>query len=184
VVTIGRAVDLTRYWRDRRELSTGEVLLWAWSVVVIGFFSLARFKLDHYIFPAAPACCLLAAHAWLRAVGNVRSMATRISILAMGISLIGIGLVAGVALTRIDLGLPLGAAMLPATSSETVRSWSQAVRRLASGRRSPARSRALAILSYRHVAGRVCDDRTRRASTFRANASDKIHRSCAENRLG
>ena len=37
-----------------------EKLLWLWTVVVVGFFSLARFKLDHYIFPAAPSICLLA----------------------------------------------------------------------------------------------------------------------------
>jgi 4-amino-4-deoxy-L-arabinose transferase-like glycosyltransferase len=33
VVTIGRAIDVTRYWRDRHEVSTGEAFLWAWSVV-------------------------------------------------------------------------------------------------------------------------------------------------------
>jgi 4-amino-4-deoxy-L-arabinose transferase-like glycosyltransferase len=115
VVTTGRAIDLVRSWRDRREISTSEAFLWAWSAVVIGFFSLARFKLDHYIFPAAPACCLLAANAWLRAVGDIRSIATRISILAMGASVIGIGLLVAVALARIDLGLPVAAAVLPVT---------------------------------------------------------------------
>jgi 4-amino-4-deoxy-L-arabinose transferase-like glycosyltransferase len=116
VVTIGRGVDLLRHWRERREVTTGESLLWAWTVVVVGFFTLARFKLDHYIFPAAPACCLLAAHAWSDAIDDARrSTATRISILATGLSFMGIGVIAAIALTRIDLGLPLGAAMLPIT---------------------------------------------------------------------
>jgi 4-amino-4-deoxy-L-arabinose transferase-like glycosyltransferase len=115
VVTIGRSIDLLRHWRERREVTTGEALLWAWTIVVVGFFSLARFKLDHYIFPAAPACCLLAAHAWIGAMDDARSTATRISILATGVSFMAIGVIAAIALTRIDLGLPLGAAMLPIT---------------------------------------------------------------------
>ena len=31
---------------------------------VVGFFTLSTFKLDHYVFPAAPALCLLCARAW------------------------------------------------------------------------------------------------------------------------
>ncbi len=41
--------------------SFGEFALCAWVITVIGFFSLSWFKLDTYIFPAAPAICLLAA---------------------------------------------------------------------------------------------------------------------------
>ncbi len=51
---------------------TGEKLLWLWTLVVLGFFSIARFKLDHYIFPAAPACCLIAAHALARSSSRRR----------------------------------------------------------------------------------------------------------------
>ena len=64
VIAAGRAFDVIRTLRIGRPPNSGETLLWIWMLVVIGFFSLARFKLDHYIFPAAPACCLLAAHAW------------------------------------------------------------------------------------------------------------------------
>src|SRR5262245_44275494 len=115
VVTIGRAIDLLQHWRERREVTTGEALLWAWTIVVVGFFTLARFKLDHYIFPAAPACCLLAAHAWIGALHDERAKATRISILAAGLAFVAIGLVAAVAIPRIDLCLPLGAFMRPVT---------------------------------------------------------------------
>jgi 4-amino-4-deoxy-L-arabinose transferase-like glycosyltransferase len=41
------------------------VLLWAWTIAVVGFFTFSRFKLDHYVFPAAPALCLLCARAWM-----------------------------------------------------------------------------------------------------------------------
>src|SRR6266853_1607093 len=33
-------------------------------IAIVGFFTLSRFKLDHYVFPAAPALCLLIARAW------------------------------------------------------------------------------------------------------------------------
>ena len=44
------------------------MLLWAWTAVIVAFFTLSTFKLDHYVFPAAPALCLLCARAW----GDVR----------------------------------------------------------------------------------------------------------------
>jgi 4-amino-4-deoxy-L-arabinose transferase-like glycosyltransferase len=63
-LVIGRLYDDVRgVWREKR-LDTFEMLLWLWVVVIVTFFSLSRFKLDHYIFPAAPALCLLAARAW------------------------------------------------------------------------------------------------------------------------
>src|SRR5205823_6168864 len=62
LVVIGRAAQVIR----RREIVPAEEwMLWAWIVVVVGFFTAARFKLDHYIFPAAPAVGILAARAWL-----------------------------------------------------------------------------------------------------------------------
>src|SRR6185436_11795128 len=65
-ILVGRAIDL---FRQRRFTSwqTEERLLWLWAAVILLFFSVARFKLDHYIFPAAPACCLIAARAWREA---------------------------------------------------------------------------------------------------------------------
>ena len=61
-VLVGRLVDIAR--GDR--CSTEERLLWAWAVAVTGFFTFSHFKLDHYVYPMAPALCLLAAHAWQR----------------------------------------------------------------------------------------------------------------------
>jgi 4-amino-4-deoxy-L-arabinose transferase-like glycosyltransferase len=47
-------------------MSPRRVVLWAWTVTVLVFFSASRFKLDHYIFPIVPAASLLVADAWQR----------------------------------------------------------------------------------------------------------------------
>ena len=66
IVTLGGAVDALRRWRAKVEAAARRS-----SAVGLGrascsiFFSLARFKVDRYVYPAAPACCLLAARAWL-----------------------------------------------------------------------------------------------------------------------
>src|SRR5262249_48539976 len=57
------AIALARLWELlRRRVVAGpdETILWLWVVVVFSFFSVARFKVDHYIFPAGAALCLLA----------------------------------------------------------------------------------------------------------------------------
>ena len=88
--------------------NSGETLLWIWVLVVIGFFSLARFKLDHYIFPAAPACCLLAAHAWRLAADDADGWlrGTRLSVLAVAALLILAGSAGSIILFELDLELP------------------------------------------------------------------------------
>jgi 4-amino-4-deoxy-L-arabinose transferase-like glycosyltransferase len=63
-IVVGRFVDDVRGARAGR-LDNVEVLLWAWTFAVVGFFTFSRFKLDHYVFPAAPTLCLLCARAWL-----------------------------------------------------------------------------------------------------------------------
>ena len=114
-VVVGRAVDLWRGRRAEAAVSPEEKLLWLWTVVVIGFFSAARFKLDHYIFPAAPACCLIAAHAW-RQAARERSAATRAtaaSIMVIAALLIVGGSFASVYLFALNLELPGVAILLP-----------------------------------------------------------------------
>jgi 4-amino-4-deoxy-L-arabinose transferase-like glycosyltransferase len=114
-VAIGRAIDLARGPRSPRRVDTDEALLWLWILVVIGFFSIARFKLDHYIFPAAPACCLLAAKAWRDAAADEQGIwnATRIAVLAVAALLIAGGSFGSVYLWKLDLQLPLVAIVLP-----------------------------------------------------------------------
>jgi 4-amino-4-deoxy-L-arabinose transferase-like glycosyltransferase len=114
VVVVGRGVDLVRRARTGLTIATEERLLWLWTIVVIGFFTIARFKLDHYIFPAAPACCLIAARAWRESADDTRSAcpATRMSILLMAGALIVAGSFGSV-LFDLNLELPWSATALP-----------------------------------------------------------------------
>jgi 4-amino-4-deoxy-L-arabinose transferase-like glycosyltransferase len=61
---VGRLFDDVRAAIRDRRLDPLETLLWCWIIAIVGFFTLSRFKLDHYVFPAAPALCLLIARAW------------------------------------------------------------------------------------------------------------------------
>ncbi len=62
---LGRLYDDVRRAIARRDRpDTFEILLWAWTISVVGFFTLSKFKLDHYVFPAAPSLCLICARAW------------------------------------------------------------------------------------------------------------------------
>jgi len=63
-LVVGRLVDDVRAAFRREALDTVEVLLWSWTAAIVGFFTASTFKLDHYVFPAAPALCLLCARAW------------------------------------------------------------------------------------------------------------------------
>jgi 4-amino-4-deoxy-L-arabinose transferase-like glycosyltransferase len=114
-VVAGRAIDVFRRVRRNQPLATAERLLWLWIVVVLAFFSIARFKLDHYIFPAAPACCLLAAYGWREAAGDRegRLWGTRYSVLLIAGILIVAGSFGGVALAHLNLALSAWAFVLP-----------------------------------------------------------------------
>src|SRR5436190_2108650 len=63
-LVVGRLIDVVRAAYRREPVDTVEVLLWSWTAAIVGFFSLSTFKLDHYVFPAAPALCLVCARAW------------------------------------------------------------------------------------------------------------------------
>jgi 4-amino-4-deoxy-L-arabinose transferase-like glycosyltransferase len=63
---IGRLYDdLRAAVRRDGSLDQVDVLLWSWSCAIVGFFTASRFKLDHYVFPVAPALCLTCARAWV-----------------------------------------------------------------------------------------------------------------------
>jgi 4-amino-4-deoxy-L-arabinose transferase-like glycosyltransferase len=63
---VGRLIDdLRAAFRRDKSLEGIDILLWGWTVAIIMFFSLSRFKLDHYVFPAAPTLCLICARAWV-----------------------------------------------------------------------------------------------------------------------
>jgi 4-amino-4-deoxy-L-arabinose transferase-like glycosyltransferase len=68
-ILLGRLVDQLRANR----LNDAERLLWAWAIAITAFFTVSRYRLDHYLYPAAPAFCLLAAAAWEQS----RNLSTR-----------------------------------------------------------------------------------------------------------
>lgn len=112
LVAVGRLVDVLRSPASGR--SAPEAVLWMWTLAVIGFFTFSRFKLDTYIYPAAPAVCLIAAVGWQRLRDDASrraSVGVRIAVSTVPVTLMALGLAA--ALFLFDLNLPVSrAAML------------------------------------------------------------------------
>ena len=112
---VGRLVDDVRGMARGEPLESVEVLLWAWTLSITGFFTLSTFKLDHYVFPVAPALCLLCASAWsdVRArPESTRHAASRLGLQLVGPLLVAMGLACGYFLTM-RLRLPQAAAIVP-----------------------------------------------------------------------
>jgi 4-amino-4-deoxy-L-arabinose transferase-like glycosyltransferase len=113
---IGRLIDDVRVVARGARLDGVETVLWGWTVAIVGFFTLSTFKLDHYVFPAAPALCLLCARGWADAHANpvgARHVATRVGAHLIGPFLIAVGVGSGYFLVT-RLNLPWGAVMIPA----------------------------------------------------------------------
>src|SRR5262245_28973384 len=101
---LGRVVDIVR----RSPCPASERLLWAGSIGVVGFFSFSRFRFDHYIYPAAPALCLLAAREWtrLRGVSSIsRHLGSAIGAALVPIMMVAAGLALGILILRVPLDL-------------------------------------------------------------------------------
>ena len=113
---IGRLVDDVRAAVAHRPSDSFEVLLWAWTITIVGFFTLSSFKLDHYVFPAAPTLCLLIARAWvdLRAHPDApEHRGARIGLGLVGPLLVLLGAVAAYFLL-VQLNLPTATLAVPA----------------------------------------------------------------------
>ena len=111
-ILVARGSDLLRQARhERPDLAT--VLLWSWVVAIVGFFSLSRFKLDHYVFPASPALCVICASAW----HEYRAKDAPSAAMRWGVRLVGpILVVAGAAMAYASLALldlPRGFLVVP-----------------------------------------------------------------------
>jgi 4-amino-4-deoxy-L-arabinose transferase-like glycosyltransferase len=114
-ILIARGLDLAVRRRTRPPMTAEEKLLWLWVVIIVGFFTAARFKLDHYIFPAAPAVCLIAAKAWQdAALGDwIQGRAVRLCVLGLAGLLVVAGSFTSVYLFELNLELPAHAIVLP-----------------------------------------------------------------------
>jgi 4-amino-4-deoxy-L-arabinose transferase-like glycosyltransferase len=120
IVVLGAAADAIRRCRMKSRLSAEERLLWVWIGVVFVFFSLARFKVDRYVYPAAPACCLMGARAWLSVSASRPDLlhardnsGARWSIAVLGIVLVGISIFGGFSLFNLALPVPRIAVLIP-----------------------------------------------------------------------
>jgi hypothetical protein len=90
------------------------VVLGAWVVTVVGFFSLSWFKLDTYIYPAAPAVCLLASHAWEQARSSEAGHAwVRRSLVLIPLLIAAAAAGLWIVMFRLNLPLPGSAVLLP-----------------------------------------------------------------------
>lgn len=57
--------DLRAALRRDDSFDVADALLWSWTLAIVGFFTMSKFKLDHYVFPVAPTLCLICARAWI-----------------------------------------------------------------------------------------------------------------------
>ena len=98
-------------------LEAVEMLLWIWTFVIVVFFTLSTFKLDHYVFPAAPALCLLCARAWFdlrNARLSPRHAGARVGLQLVGPLVVAMGIACGYLLV-VRLELPAHAMAVPVT---------------------------------------------------------------------
>lgn len=127
---LGRLVDDIAAAVRGETLDGVETLLWLWTFVIVAFFSASTFKLDHYVFPAAPTMCLLCARAWedVRASPGARRHAwSRVGAFTVGPVLVVLGAAIGV-LMATRLALPAMTSIVPIAliacgGALTVRMW-------------------------------------------------------------
>jgi 4-amino-4-deoxy-L-arabinose transferase-like glycosyltransferase len=115
-IIVGRVYDDLRAWRRDGSLDPVDVLLWSWTIAIVGFFTFSRFKLDHYVFPTAPTLCLLCARAWVAVRDRPedgRHAGARIGLRLVGPLLLVVAAVGGYMLIA-RLALPMAALVVPA----------------------------------------------------------------------
>ncbi|MEO6222056.1 MAG: glycosyltransferase family 39 protein [Vicinamibacterales bacterium] len=94
LVAVGYGIDTARRARRGVQIPLWEAGLWLWIVVILTVFTLVPFRVDRYIYPAAPACCLLAVRGWLAASAQARwreFAATRAAVAVVALAFIGAG---------------------------------------------------------------------------------------------
>ena len=112
----GRLLDDVRAaLRRDGTLDSVEILLWGWTIAIVGFFTASRFKLDHYVFPAAPALCLICGRSWSALRQRPRDshqVGARIGLQLVGPTMMAVALVGGYLLAA-RLLLPKTALLAP-----------------------------------------------------------------------
>jgi 4-amino-4-deoxy-L-arabinose transferase-like glycosyltransferase len=103
-ILLGRIADAM----GGRRLTTEERLLGAWGISIALFFMASSYRLDHYLYPAAPSLCVLAAAAWR---GSNQGTARRHSGVWIGsliaMATVGLaGLIFGIWFERVPVDLP------------------------------------------------------------------------------
>ena len=116
-IAVGYGVDTWRRWRRGVPVPLWETGLWLWIAIVLIVFTLVPFRVDRYIYPAAPACCLLAVRGWMSASAEARwreFAATRVAVGMVALIFVAGGVFVWSALPRLGLTLPRAVAVLPA----------------------------------------------------------------------
>jgi 4-amino-4-deoxy-L-arabinose transferase-like glycosyltransferase len=116
LIALGYGVDTLRAWRRGSPPPLWERWMWLWMLLVIAAFTVVPFRVDRYIYPAAPACCLLALRGW-RWVADGVSWRQAAGTLAAA-TMAGCVYLAGAfglweAWPRLGLGLPDAARLVP-----------------------------------------------------------------------
>jgi 4-amino-4-deoxy-L-arabinose transferase-like glycosyltransferase len=107
--------DLRAVVLRKRSPDVVDALLWSWTVVIVGFFTLSKFKLDHYVFPAAPSLCLICARTWTalrQGPLDARYAGARIGLYLVG-PLMAVAALAGGYMLIVRLELPPAALLVP-----------------------------------------------------------------------
>jgi 4-amino-4-deoxy-L-arabinose transferase-like glycosyltransferase len=104
-----------RLWMPRAafELARPSGLLWSWAIAVVGFFTFSGFKLDHYVFPAAPALCLYLRRRGARLAPKQQHQSHRRRSGRDSARLFAAGVVLIPGLDRVPLDLPAERGFLP-----------------------------------------------------------------------
>jgi len=117
MVIVGGLYDDIRAWLRRDgSVEPVDVLLWSWTISIVAFFTVSKFKLDHYVFPVAPSLCLIGARAWValrERPDDPRHAGARIGQLCVGPLLVLVAVVGGFLLI-VRLALPNAALLVPA----------------------------------------------------------------------
>jgi 4-amino-4-deoxy-L-arabinose transferase-like glycosyltransferase len=115
-LVVGRLSDDVRAAARRdRSSDVVDALLWSWTFAIVGFFTMSKFKLDHYVFPAAPTLCLICARAWIalrQRPLDPRNAGARIGLFLVG-PLMVVTALAGGYLLIVRLELPQTALLVP-----------------------------------------------------------------------